>query len=145
MDNYSRVVGLLLCWILGLLPIFSQQFSIRGIVCDEMSGKPLASVNITLSDKSVAAESGSDGTFTLAGLKQGDHTVLFSTAGYETLLVEGKIVSSDLDLGTIKLKQARGQGLADLVISDLELETESEVQDIAPLLTSSAKDRKSVV
>lgn len=137
MDNYSRVVGAILCWILGLLPIFSQQFSIRGIVCDEMSENPLSSVNIALSDKSVATESGSDGAFILTGLKQGTYSVLFSATGYEDLLVEGEIVSSDLDLGTIKLKQARGQGLADLVISDLELETESEVQDIAPLLTSS--------
>ncbi len=137
MIKHSRFVGLILLWALGILPVLSQQFYIKGTVADEITGNPLSLVTISLSNTGITAESDNNGNFTIANVTEGDYSIVLSTNGYEDLIIERKISAPGLDLGIIKLKPIRSQGLSDLVISDLELDMETDVQDIAPLLTSS--------
>ena len=137
MRKLSRIVGIISLWMIGIVPILSQNLYLKGIVADESSGNPVSFVTIIVSNTQNPAESGVDGVFVFNNLYPGNHTIQFVASGYESLILEREIVSPGLDLGTIKLKPTQSRGLSDLMVMDLELDMESNIQDIAPLLTSS--------
>jgi iron complex outermembrane recepter protein len=60
---------------------------IKGKVTD-MSGKALAGAAVTIANSSVGAHTGSDGTYIISGLKEGDYTLSFSFIGYDTQVKE---------------------------------------------------------
>ena len=137
MSKLSRIVGIISLWMLGILPVLSQNLYLKGIVADEASGNPVSFVTITVSNSPSPAESGMDGTFVLNNLTEGMRSIEFVASGYENLILEKEVFSPGLDLGIINLKRTQSRGLSDLMVMDLELDMESNIQEIAPLLTSS--------
>ena len=136
MSKLSRIVGIISIWLLGILPVLSQNLYLKGVVADESSGNPLSFVTVSVSNTSNPVESGMDGTFVFTNLMEGTYTIQFNASGYENLIIEREVVSPGVDLGTIKLKPAAlAGGLSDLLVMDLEME--SDIQEISPLLTSS--------
>ncbi len=136
MSKLSRIVGIISIWLLGILPVLSQNLYLKGVVADESSGNPLSFVTVSVSSTSEPVESGMDGTFVFTHLVEGTYTIQFNASGYENLIIEREVVSPGIDLGTIKLKPAAlAGGLSDLLVMDLEME--SEIQEISPLLSSS--------
>ncbi|MDD3727920.1 MAG: TonB-dependent receptor [Dysgonamonadaceae bacterium] len=137
MSKLSRIIGVISLWILGILPVISQNLYLKGIVTDESTDEPVSFVTIIVSDYPNPIENGMDGAFVFNDLTEGIHSIQFIASGYESLIIEEEIISPGLDLGTIKLKPSQSRGLSDLMVMDLELDMESNIQDIAPLLTSS--------
>ena len=80
-SNYLFIVILLA----GLfsLPAAGQTAVIRGNVKDA-DGQPLPGAGITLEGTFIGVQTGGDGSFTLAGLKNGNYTLQCSFIGYET-------------------------------------------------------------
>ena len=137
MSKLSRVVGIIFLCMLGVFPVLSQNLYLKGVVADDSSGSPVSFVTITVSNTPNSVESGMDGTFSFDKLSEGKHIIQFAASGFENLIIERDIVAPGLDLGTIKLKPSQSRGLSDLMVMDLELDMENNVQDIAPLLSSS--------
>ena len=135
MSKLSRIVGIISIWLLGILPVLSQNLYLKGVVADESSGNPVSFVTVSLSGSSETVESGMDGTFVFTNLTEGIYTIQFHASGYESLIIEREVLSPGINLGTISLKQAMAGGLSDLLVMDLEME--NDVQEISPLLSSS--------
>jgi hypothetical protein len=136
MSKLSRIVGIISIWLVGIMPVLSQNLYLKGVVADESSGNPLSFVTVSVSNTSNPVESDMDGTFVFTNLMEGTYTIQFNASGYENLIIEREVVSPGVDLGTIKLKPAAlAGGLSDLLVMDLEME--SDIQEISPLLTSS--------
>jgi iron complex outermembrane receptor protein len=69
---------------------------IRGKVMD-MSGNALAGASVTVANSFIGVHTGSDGTYVITGLKDGDYILSFSFIGYETR-VEDVNLQGDITL-----------------------------------------------
>ena len=138
MKKETRFLCAVFLWLITTIPVLSQNHYLKGITADEATRKPLPQVTITLSGANAKKTvSDANGRFVLSGLNAGKHIIRFSIAGFDDLILEKTIENQSIDMGTILLKHLEKQGLTDLMISDLELDMETDVQEISPLLTSS--------
>ncbi len=88
-------------FILGSLS-FSQE-NVKGRIIDELSGNPVAYVNISITDSSIGTSSSLNGEFTFK-LKAGKHDLVFSAVGYARKILSVKISEDRLqDMGNIIL------------------------------------------
>lgn len=116
----------------------AQSFHIKGITTDESTQKPLPQVAVTVSGaNSKSAVSDNDGRFLIEGLRSGKIVIRFSVSGFEETILETNLHDNNADLGTVSLKPLVRQGLSELMVADLEVDMETDVQEISPLLTSS--------
>ncbi|MGH7632902.1 MAG: carboxypeptidase regulatory-like domain-containing protein, partial [Gemmatimonadaceae bacterium] len=74
-----------LCFLLGALPVIAsaqETGRITGRVTDVSSGAPVASVQVTISGTQLGTQSGQDGSYTLANVPGGTHTIVAKRLGY---------------------------------------------------------------
>jgi len=69
-------------YLLFIFSLSANAQTLRGIIVDEETKKPIPYVNIGCVEKGIGTVSNEDGTFRLSGLKQGD-VILFSSIGYQ--------------------------------------------------------------
>lgn len=136
MSKISRITCGLFLWILGVLPILAQQLSVQGIVYDESTRTPLPQVTVSITNTPQTITTNAEGKFAITGLLPGNYSLQFNTSGYDVKIVEIVMEDRNIDLGIVELSVRQRQGLSDLVVSDMVLDLETEVQNIAPLLTS---------
>ena len=116
MSKLSRIVGIISIWLLGILPVLSQNLYLKGTVADESSGNPIPFVTVSVSSTPSPVESGMDGTFAFNNLSEGRQIIQFFASGYENLIIEREVLSPGVDLGTVRLKPAQSGGIADLMV-----------------------------
>lgn len=120
--------------ILGL----SAQNSVKGIVVDGNSEKPLKAVSITISNNNAyAVKTNQNGVFILEKLSNGSFIVQIKLKGYEVQNFPIELSGSVIDLGTILLYKdfSIDQDLSLITITDDELNDDASAADnIAGLL-----------
>jgi iron complex outermembrane receptor protein len=92
------VCGVLInCFLLTSLFAGREDGSVISGKVTDMSGKALAGAGVTITDSYIGVHTGSDGTYFITGLKDGEYTLSFSFIGYETM-VESVNLHGDLTL-----------------------------------------------
>ncbi len=137
MCKISRATCSFLIWALSLLPVLAQELSVQGTVYDQSTRNPLSQVTVNVTNSPQTFVTEQDGKFVITGLSTGNYSLEFNTAGYDVKIVEVVLEDRNLDVGIVELFPRQRQALSELVVSDLELDMETDIQDIAPLLTSS--------
>ena len=89
------LAGALLCAAASLTPLSAQQptGTITGQVVDSATRQPLADVSVVVEGTRRGAVTRADGTFTIAGVPAGTHTVRARRIGYGSLLVTVNVLS----------------------------------------------------
>jgi len=87
-------IALLACWSIVAFGQ-SRQGTIAGTVKDAETGHPVVGANVTLRGSFVGAATDTKGTFRLARVPVGSHTVIVSMLGYQRETVEGVTVVPD--------------------------------------------------
>lgn len=78
--------------------------SIRGVVTDKSTGKPLLNVNVSILGTSLGAASDKDGQFVIKNVPAGVYTIQLSSVGYKTVtlsnikLIQGETTRIDIEL-----------------------------------------------
>ncbi len=102
----KRVV-MLLAWTVMVMPVFSQ-FTLSGVVIDEKQN-PLPGANLLIVELGRGTISGSDGSFAMDRMPEGNYTLKVMFMGYESTFKEVAI-SAETDMGKILLTTAAFMG-----------------------------------
>lgn len=100
--------GICLC----MFPLLSiaQNLTIKGNIKDGVNGEPIEYATVTLSTNDTAIVTGTttntDGSFGIEKVKSGSYKLKVSMVGYEPSEMELSQLSTNTDLGTIKLNEA---------------------------------------
>ncbi|MDC0201768.1 carboxypeptidase-like regulatory domain-containing protein, partial [Flavobacteriales bacterium] len=86
--------------ILGLFTslAFSQTGTLKGVITDRITGKPVDFANVVIMKNGVqkgGTATGLDGSFTIKPIDPGTYTVKASFTGYTTFSLEGVIISAN--------------------------------------------------
>ncbi|MFP4228591.1 MAG: TonB-dependent siderophore receptor [Salinivenus sp.] len=112
------LVGLLtIVFFGGALPVSSsaQTGRIEGRVVDAQQGEGLQGVNVGLAGTSIGTATGSDGRFELQSVPGGEHEVVVSFVGYETVRRSVSVEAGETTTLTVSLKAA------DLELQEVEV------------------------
>ena len=80
------------------------QSTVQGKIIDHTDKKPLAFVNVFLSNATIGSQTAADGTFLLKGIKPGTYELVVSMVGFETQRQTITLNNSILVLPDIELK-----------------------------------------
>ena len=78
-DVMNRKLWLLMTWLL-VVPAFVQAASVRGVVVDYETNKPIANVKVAI--RNVSAVTDFDGNFELEKVRAGSVVVVFTAGGF---------------------------------------------------------------
>ena len=81
----NRKLWLLMTWLL-VVPAFVQAASVKGVVVDYETNKPIANVKVAIRD--VSAVTDFDGNFELKKVRAGSVVVVFTAADYKAYSVD---------------------------------------------------------
>ena len=81
----NRKLWLLMTWLL-VVPAFVQAASVRGVVVDYETNKPIANVKVAI--RNVSAVTDFDGNFELEKVRAGSVVVVFTAADYKAYSVD---------------------------------------------------------
>lgn len=81
----NRKLWLLMTWLL-VVPAFVQAASVRGVVVDYETNKPIANVKVAI--RNVSAVTDFDGNFELKKVRAGSVVVVFTAADYKAYSVD---------------------------------------------------------
>ena len=72
---------------LGIIqPAIAATGTLRGLVLDRSTNRPIGSVNVVLEDTLIGAATDLDGKFTILAIPVGTHNIRFSCLGYQTFI-----------------------------------------------------------
>jgi iron complex outermembrane receptor protein len=70
-----------------LLPVLaSAQFSVSGKITDQQTGEPLSGATISIQSANISTSSGSDGKYTIQGLKTANYSFKITYVGYQATI-----------------------------------------------------------
>lgn len=91
--------------VLLVIPLISQaqnQMSltqtVRGVVTDKVSGKPLSAISIHIEDTEITGTTDEEGVFVFANVPIGRYTIMVSGTGYETVIIKEALVETGKEL-----------------------------------------------
>jgi CarboxypepD_reg-like domain len=101
------------CFFFALNALFAQTQTLRGRVSEDLSEKPIASVNIVLLPDNQGISTDAKGNYRIENVKTGRHQLKISAIGYETVLLSELLVESGkevimdvkLRIGTTEIPQ----------------------------------------
>ncbi len=128
---------------LGLLYLgVSAQNTVKGIVIDSNSEKPISGVSVQLKTTSKTTITLENGSFVLQNLTTGSYIVEISFKGYETQNFPIQLTGKTIDLGTISFYEdiSSDQDLSTITLTDDELNDDSIAADNISGLLQSSKD-----
>jgi hypothetical protein len=126
---------LLLLFIFISIVSFAQTGNIRGKITD--GDQPVPSVNVIIVDLNTGSVSNEDGSYELKNIPAGNHTIRFSSVGYETInediiiyagkTVELNVVMNEvaIEVGTVEVTGVRRQEQSDTRSSVINLNPRS--------------------
>ena len=91
------------------------QFTVTGRVINQADKKPIANVNVFLSNATIGAQTAADGTFTLTGIRPGSYQLVVSIVGFYTYQQAIKLNNDNIALPDIEII-AKTIGLKEVVI-----------------------------
>lgn len=123
------------------VPVAARQVSLRGVVVDAATGRPLSGAVVSVRQQGVSGSTGKAGDFLIKGLRDGADYVIVSCDGYEPYGVDLSVDGSDnVTVGEVRLvktdamKSEFDEALADLIFDESVLEDEEGAsQSIAAL------------
>lgn len=88
------------CLVMGATLVQAQSgtYHISGIITDSSDKQPLPFASIQISNSSMGAQSGKDGSFRISGLPEGKYTLVISYLGFETLVLPVTIRDQNVSL-----------------------------------------------
>lgn len=146
--HLKHLLSLLLIATLSIGSMKAQLVNIEGQIVEQGSKNPISLATITVSgEESKTVESDQNGAFYLKGLRMGDYRIVIAKTGFVPQVFQKKIGKMGLDLGKIEMSTASSaisNNLADMAVSDLELDNDMEVQEMSTLLSSSQDTYSSI-
>jgi hypothetical protein len=97
---------IIFCFLMSLVPAFSQNGTIRGFVYEKESGEPVIFTNVFLLKTSYGAATDVNGYFTISKVPDGSYTLVVKDLGYDTLRQAVTIKGSNLVSLKLYLKKA---------------------------------------
>ena len=122
-----------------LFNLYAQN-TIKGLVIDEVTGKPLEKVSARINSINIGSQTNDKGYFILQNIPNGNYSLLIDLKGYDAQIFDLELKDQTIDLGTILLfkKENFQPDKSLIVITDDELNLEEGFTDnIAGLLQSS--------
>jgi hypothetical protein len=125
MKNYS----LLITFMFTCLWSAAQTGDFRGFVYDKDNGEPIMFCNVILEGKTIGASTDMNGFFSMSKVPAGNHTVLITYIGYDTLRQEVvvkpnrittekfEITESSIQLGTVNISADRAEMKTEVKVS----------------------------
>ena len=101
---YGNYIFLLLVFVLTANTGVWAQSTITGRVINKDDKKPIANVNVFLSNATIGDKTAADGTFTLTGIKPGSYDLVVSIVGFTTYSQPVKLNNDKLTLPDIEIK-----------------------------------------
>ena len=95
--------------------VFAQQGEIKGFVTTS-DGRPASQVNVQLKEIKKSTTSDEDGSYTLAGIKEGKYTIIVSFVGLETIQRPIEVKAGEKNLFDFTLIENASQ-LTEIVVS----------------------------
>lgn len=80
--NYLRIILVLFCAILSIVPAFAQQSKLRGTVKDSQTDKEIGSVTVSVKGQNTSVQTNSSGEFEISATV--GQSLVFSSVGYTT-------------------------------------------------------------
>lgn len=102
----------------------AQKGSIKGTVIDDISS-PVPGANIIISGTTKGTTADFDGNFLLENIEYGDYKIEISSIGFTTKIVDVKINSNEVNLGTIQLTQS-SESLDEVVVTALGIKKDEK-------------------
>ena len=149
-----------LIWIgflLGSLGGFAQ-LSVRGIIRDKNSGKPLTGANINLENTFISTTSDDKGSYSFHLQKPGEYLMRISFMGFRTLTLDVRFTKDtlmDFNMETspilgeeVNIIATRAQSKTPMAYSSVTLPEIRDVnlgEDLPYIIDNTPSDRKSVV
>ncbi|MCH3883630.1 carboxypeptidase-like regulatory domain-containing protein [Tenacibaculum aquimarinum] len=117
----------------------TAQNTVKGIILDNNSEKPLQDVLVRINENTIKT---TNGIFQLQNLPNGEHLLVITKKGYETQKYPIKLSGKTIDLGTIMLylDVLEVQDLSTITISDDELNDDASAADNISGLLQSSRD-----
>lgn len=133
------ITPLLLLFFVGVL---NAQSSVKGVVVENDSEKPLQNVQVTLSQTTVIKSTGINGAFELKNVKNGRYILEVKLLGYETQNFPIELFENTIDLGRIVLYKDifDEQDLSVITITDDQLNNDASSADNISGLLQASKD-----
>jgi len=108
------------------LMVFGQG-SISGTILDTDTNDPLIGATVLIEDTNLGTVTDIDGTFAIAGVSEGEHTITISYVGYSTMTQSVTVGNSNVDLGSLSVSMD-GVGLAQVnVIASVAVDRKTPV------------------
>jgi hypothetical protein len=108
----------LLCFALMTLIASAQNLgqTVKGIVTDKISQKPLAGVSVVVESSNLSATTSDDGTFTIDGVTTGRIRLFLSAVGYQSITIPELLVTTGKEVVLeVSMEQQIGS-LAEIVV-----------------------------
>ena len=122
--------------------IMHAQHSVKGVVVENDSGKPLQNVQVVVRQTNVMKSTGIDGAFEFKNLKNGTYILEIKLVGYETQNFPVALFGNTIDLGLIVLYKdiLEEQDLSIITITDDQLSNDASSADNISGLLQASKD-----
>ncbi len=136
-----KIVATMFLTLLFSLGVNAQNI-VKGIVADSDSKTPLQGVVVSIKKTTMNQKTGSDGSFTLKNLTNGNYIVEIKFKGYETQNFPIQLSGKTVDLGSILLYEdfTEDQDLSTVTISDDELNDDTSAADNISGLLQASRD-----
>jgi len=129
---------------LGIVPVFSQNSGIQGIVADS-SGAAITGVNVTIEGTNFGAATDAYGKYFIRKLKPGNYILVFSSIGYKTKRIHSEILP-DLILKNNVTLEVQPVGLDAVVTSAGKYEQKiSELPVSAEVIGPETLDKRNII
>jgi hypothetical protein len=114
---------------LGLLPFlaFTQNGTVRGNVFDKETAQPLSFATVQVQGENRGTTTDINGFYSIPNITVGNHKLVVSYLGYDSVMVEVTIKKGEIIYQTINLSES-GNKLGEIVISGKKAQAKSEVQ-----------------
>ncbi len=139
----DMIIRILLFLLLGI-PVVSQAATVRGIVLDAETGRPLPNVYVAIETLGLQSISNERGSFEMYNVPAGNYILKFELGKHIPVMLNINVGSTDLDLGNVQLV-AQPDGttavLEDFIptisISESDMDQLASNQNISGILTAS--------
>ena len=134
-------IVLLLFFLCNLFELVAQN-TLKGIVVDGYSEKPLEGVKVKIKQNAIVTTTDKNGVFTLHSIPNGQYLIALSYLGYENQTYPVHLMSATVDLGTIYLfvDLIQEQDSGTIILEDDELNTDENSADYISGVLQASKD-----
>jgi iron complex outermembrane receptor protein len=132
--------------IISVIPAFTQQFSISGVIIDE-NGTPVQGANIFIQGTNLGVSSGDDGKFIIQALTAKELTIVISVIGYrqQQIKITRPESTEGYDLGIIQLQPMPLQAKTIVVTAGKHRQNLSDVPASVSIISKDDFDYRNTV